>query len=78
MHFADIIPSPQFGYGSRTCIGRNLALVEIMNFVAGFVHRYNARFKDAQRPYVVKSQWFSYQADMFLKLEARGLAIAKQ
>ena len=67
----------QFGYGPRVCVGKNLATVEIHKFIADFVHRYNARFINPYRPYVVKSQWFSYQADMFLKLELRD-TVSKQ
>lgn len=68
---ANILPVLQFGYGSRVCVGKNLALVEIHNFVAGFVRRYDAQFTNIHRPYVIKSQWFSYQADMFLDLKLR-------
>ncbi|CAK7236634.1 hypothetical protein SBRCBS47491_009704 [Sporothrix bragantina] len=64
-----------FGYGSRVCIGKNLATVEIHKFIADFVHRYNARFVNPYQPYVVKSQWFSYQADMFLRLELRDTVL---
>ncbi|CAK7218969.1 hypothetical protein SEUCBS140593_003734 [Sporothrix eucalyptigena] len=66
-----------FGYGPRVCVGKNLATVEIYKFIADFVHRYNARFGNPYRPYVVKSQWFSYQADMFLQLELRD-TVSKQ
>ncbi|KAL1887617.1 hypothetical protein Sste5346_010118 [Sporothrix stenoceras] len=66
-----------FGYGPRVCVGKNLATVEIHKFIADFVHRYNACFINPYRPYVVKSQWFSYQADMFLKLELRD-TVSKQ
>ncbi|KAH6980715.1 cytochrome P450 [Ilyonectria sp. MPI-CAGE-AT-0026] len=63
-----------FGYGARTCVGRNLALVEIHKFIADFVRRYDAQFMNKQRPFVVKSQWFSYQADMHLDLRLRKLS----
>ncbi|KAI4596292.1 hypothetical protein KJ359_005421 [Pestalotiopsis sp. 9143b] len=60
-----------FGYGSRTCVGRNLALVEINHFVAEFCQRYDAEFVNKARPFKVVSQWFSYQDDMFVSLKLR-------
>ncbi|KAK9774578.1 putative Cytochrome P450 [Seiridium cardinale] len=65
-----------FGYGSRTCVGRNLALVEINKFVAEFCRRYDASFVNKDRPYRLVSQWFSYQADMYIHLSRRR-SIAK-
>ncbi|KAM5353477.1 hypothetical protein ACJ41O_000127 [Fusarium nematophilum] len=60
-----------FGYGSRTCIGRNLALVEIFKFIADFVRRYDAKFTNERKPFTIKSQWFSVQKDMYLNLKMR-------
>ncbi|KAF2995944.1 hypothetical protein E8E14_000270 [Neopestalotiopsis sp. 37M] len=60
-----------FGYGSRTCVGRNLALVEINHFVAEFCKRYDAEFVNKSRPFKIISQWFSYQDDMFVRLKLR-------
>jgi len=65
-----------FGYGSRTCVGRNLALVELHKFIAEFVHRYDASFVNRDRPFVTKSMWFSYQDDMFLDLKLRDGVVA--
>ncbi|KAH7137049.1 cytochrome P450 [Dactylonectria estremocensis] len=60
-----------FGYGSRTCIGRNLALVEIFKFIADFVRRYDAKFTNELNPFNIKSQWFSVQKDMYISLNMR-------
>ncbi|ETS80078.1 hypothetical protein PFICI_07607 [Pestalotiopsis fici W106-1] len=60
-----------FGYGSRTCVGRNLALVEINHFVAEFCQRYDAEFINKEKPFKIISQWFSYQDDMFVRLKLR-------
>lgn len=68
----------QFGYGARVCLGRHLALLEINKFVAGFVHRYDATFTNRDRPFVTKSQWFSYQADMFLDLKLRDVVAGEK
>jgi len=53
-------------------------MVELHTFTAGFVRRYNATFTNTRRPFVLKSQWFSYQADMFLDLKLRGTVVKQQ
>jgi cytochrome P450 len=65
----------QFGFGARTCIGRNLALVEINNFVAEFCRRYEASFVNKEDPYQVFSQWFSFQDNMLVYLTPRLAAL---
>lgn len=61
-----------FGYGSRTCVGKNLALVEIHKFIAQLLHQFDVELVNKDRPWVTRSQWFSYQADMFVKIKERA------
>ncbi|KAH7161920.1 cytochrome P450 [Dactylonectria macrodidyma] len=64
-----------FGYGSRTGIGRNLALVEIFKLIANFVRRYEAKFTNELNPFNIKSQWFSVQKDMYITLKMRQKSV---
>ncbi|EKG18598.1 Cytochrome P450 [Macrophomina phaseolina MS6] len=61
-----------FGYGSRVCIGKNLALVEIHKFIFEVLHRFDVELLNKERPWIVKSLWFSCQTEMFVKLKARS------
>ncbi|PPJ59849.1 hypothetical protein CBER1_04919 [Cercospora berteroae] len=60
-----------FGYGSRTCIGRNLALVETYRFVVEFCHRYDVAPVNAAVPYRTISQWFVVNKDFNVVLKRR-------
>ncbi|KAH7355744.1 cytochrome P450 [Pyrenochaeta sp. MPI-SDFR-AT-0127] len=62
-----------FGHGSRTCIGRNLALVELHKFVGQFARQFDAEFVNKQTPFKPRSQWFFLQEDMMVKLKERAL-----
>jgi cytochrome P450 len=63
--------SYQFGYGSRTCVGRNLALVEIHAFVGGFVRNFDCELVNKERPCAPRSFWFSLQERLMIKLRTR-------
>jgi cytochrome P450 len=65
--------SAQFGYGSRTCVGRNLALVELHAFVGGFVRHFDCELVDKERPCVPRSFWFCLQEKLMITLRARGV-----
>lgn len=58
--------------GSRSCIGRNLATVELYKYTAAFVRHFDASIVDTERPWVTKSQWFSYQKDFWIDLRLRA------
>ncbi|KAH7048299.1 cytochrome P450, partial [Macrophomina phaseolina] len=60
-----------FGYGSRTCVGKHLALVEIHKFVAQMLHQFDVELVNKERPWVTHSMWFSYQAEMLVKVKER-------
>jgi cytochrome P450 len=61
----------KFGMGSRSCVGRNLALVEVYKYVATLVRHFDASIVNRDRPWVTKSQWFSFQRDFWIDLELR-------
>lgn len=57
--------------GSRSCVGRNLALVEVYKYIASFVLHFDAELVNTKQPWVVKSQWFSFQRDFWIRLTPR-------
>ncbi len=42
--------------GSRSCIGRNLALIEVHKYVAQFFRHFDAEIVNKDQPWVTKSQ----------------------
>ncbi|KAF2963896.1 hypothetical protein GQX73_g9664 [Xylaria multiplex] len=61
-----------FGYGSRTCIGRNLANVEMTKFVAEILTRYDVELLNPAQPWSIFSQWFAEINNMMVRLHKRG------
>ncbi|KAI0906926.1 cytochrome P450 [Ustulina deusta] len=66
-----------FGYGSRTCIGRNLANVETTKFLAEILTRYDVELLNPAQPWSIHSQWFAEIHNMTIRLHKRGDAAAK-
>ncbi|KAI0528457.1 cytochrome P450 [Xylaria digitata] len=60
-----------FGMGSRGCVGRNLATVEMYKYIAQFFRNFDAEFVRPDRPWETKSQWFSFQRDFNVRLARR-------
>lgn len=59
-----------FGGGSRICIGRNLAQLEVYKIVATLIRRYEISLVDADQPWEVTGSWFPRQKGLkcYLKL----------
>ncbi|KAI0468464.1 cytochrome P450 [Xylaria cf. heliscus] len=67
-----------FGYGSRTCIGRNLANVETTKFVAAILTRFDVELLNAAKPWSIHSQWFAEISNMRIRLHRRGERAVKE
>lgn len=67
MNAADL----SFGSGSRICIGRNLALVEVYKIVATLLNRYDIELDDPEREWRVECKWFARQRGLITKLSLR-------
>ena len=61
-----------FGGGSRICLGRHLALVEVYKIVATLVSRYEMELDDPSREWQVRGVWFLRQKGLICKLRRRG------
>ncbi|KAL4802468.1 cytochrome P450 [Aspergillus unguis] len=61
------------GNGPRTCIGRNIAIVEISKFLAQFVRQFDFEFVNKRNPWTVTSAWSAHPHNMHVKLAARQM-----
>lgn len=60
-----------FGAGSRICLGRHLALVEVYKIVATLVSRYEMELEDPNREWQVRGVWFFRQKGLICKIRRR-------
>ncbi|KAF5001839.1 hypothetical protein FDECE_10828 [Fusarium decemcellulare] len=61
-----------FGGGSRICIGRNLALLEVYKVVATLVSRYEISLADPNSKMQIISTWFPRQSGLECKIKKRA------
>ncbi|XRM40663.1 hypothetical protein ABZX51_003975 [Aspergillus tubingensis] len=59
------------GNGPRMCIGRDIALVEMLKFIALMLHTFDIELVDTTRPWRIESFWFAYQHEMYVRLWKR-------
>ncbi|KAJ3538936.1 hypothetical protein NM208_g5689 [Fusarium decemcellulare] len=60
-----------FGYGSRSCIGKNIALVEMSKFVAQFLHQFDAKVVNEACPWKLYTIWMCIQQEMWIRVMER-------
>lgn len=60
--------------GSRSCVGKNLALVELHKFISQFFRRFDASLANPTRPWVTKTQWFAFQRNFWIDIKRRSPA----
>ncbi|KAI2628781.1 cytochrome P450 [Hypoxylon sp. NC1633] len=63
----------QFGMGSRTCIGKNISLLEIYKVVPSLLRRFDIRFKDPSQEWKLVNAWFVKQNNFHAMFEVRDL-----
>ncbi|KAI1496679.1 cytochrome P450 [Biscogniauxia marginata] len=63
----------QFGMGSRTCIGKNISLLEIYKVVPSLLRRFEIRFKDPSQEWKLVNAWFVKQQNFEALFELRDL-----
>ncbi|KAJ3548445.1 hypothetical protein NM208_g992 [Fusarium decemcellulare] len=61
-----------FGGGSRICIGRNIALLEVYKVVATLVSRYEISLADPNSKIKIISSWFPRQSGLECKFKKRA------
>ncbi|RAL13169.1 cytochrome P450 [Aspergillus homomorphus CBS 101889] len=62
-----------FGAGPRTCIGQNIAMIQIYKVVAGFFDKFDVKLANPNRPWKVTGSWVTKQIDMDMIVTPRGL-----
>jgi cytochrome P450 len=61
----------KFGGGSRTCIGRNISLLEITKVVPQIVRNFDVEFEHPGKPMETRCAWFVYpKYNGFFKVRA--------
>lgn len=60
-----------FGAGSRTCLGRNISIIEMTKVVPQILREFEVRLDPPEREWKVTNKWFVQQEDFIVKLERR-------
>jgi cytochrome P450 len=60
-----------FGAGSRTCIGKNISLMEMAKIVPQLLREYKISLADEGRKWETKNMWFVQQSGVVVRLEKR-------
>ncbi|GME33993.1 hypothetical protein G7Y89_g3922 [Neofusicoccum parvum] len=60
-----------FGFGNRTCVGKNLALLELNKMLPTLFRDFDVDICHPDQPWDVITSWFSYQADFFVRMAPR-------
>ncbi|KAM7204895.1 hypothetical protein V8F20_003357 [Naviculisporaceae sp. PSN 640] len=63
----------QFGMGSRTCIGKNISLLEIYKLVPSMLRRFEIQFDDPNREWEICNAWFVKQSNFITRFKLREL-----
>ncbi|KAI1131093.1 cytochrome P450 [Nemania abortiva] len=61
-----------FGMGSRSCVGKHLATVEMYKYTAQFFFNFEAEPARPERMWKIQTQWFSMQEDFPIKISRRS------
>ncbi|KAH6977384.1 cytochrome P450 [Ilyonectria sp. MPI-CAGE-AT-0026] len=68
----------QFGMGSRTCIGKNISLLEIYKVVPSLMRRFDIDFQDPSKEWTIINAWFVKQTNFFVKFNRREIVQAEK
>ncbi|KAK1779694.1 cytochrome P450 [Copromyces sp. CBS 386.78] len=63
----------QFGMGSRTCIGKNISLLEIYKLVPSLLRRFEIEFDDPNREWEIVNAWFVKQNNFITRFKVREI-----
>ncbi|KAH7392006.1 pisatin demethylase [Phaeosphaeria sp. MPI-PUGE-AT-0046c] len=62
----------QFGAGARTCIGKNISLLEIYKLVPSFLRRFEIMLENPDREWTTHNAWFVGQRDFDVRFRPRA------
>lgn len=63
--------STKFGYGSRTCIGKNISIMEMGKLVPAILRNFDLEWVNKDAEWTVKAFWFVRQDGLLFKLRSR-------
>jgi len=63
----------QFGMGARTCIGKNISLLEIYKLVPTFLRRFEVRLENPEKEWKLHNAWFVRQLNFNTTFHRREL-----
>lgn len=61
----------QFGHGARTCIGKNISIMEMGKFVPQMFRHFNITWASQRPEWETHAAWFWKQSGLILRLEKR-------
>ncbi|KAK0733248.1 cytochrome P450-like protein [Lasiosphaeria miniovina] len=65
----------QFGMGSRTCIGKNISLLEIYKLVPSMLRRFEIEFDDPSQEWEIVNAWFVKQSNFTTRFKLRNIVM---
>lgn len=68
----------QFGMGSRTCIGKNISLLEIYKLVPTLLRRFEISFDDPNSEWEIVNAWFVKQHNFVTRFSLRELVMPEK
>ncbi|RDW85523.1 cytochrome P450-4 [Coleophoma crateriformis] len=63
----------QFGMGARTCIGKNISLLEIYKLVPTFLRRFEIQLEDPSQDWKLHNAWFVRQLNFRTTFQRRDM-----
>ncbi|KAF4439012.1 pisatin demethylase cytochrome P450 [Fusarium acutatum] len=60
-----------FGHGSRTCIGKNISLMEMGKLIPQLFRHFDIEWASEQSEWHIHAAWFWKQSDLFVRLKRR-------
>lgn len=61
----------QFGHGSRTCIGKNISLMEMSKLIPQLVEKFDFQLADPKAELESENVWFVKQKNFMVKISER-------
>lgn len=54
----------KFGLGSRTCLGKNISIMEMSKVIPQLIRRFDIRLEDLKKPWKTTNWWLVKQSGM--------------
>lgn len=61
----------QFGYGARTCIGKNISIMEMGKFVPQILRHFELEWASPEPHWKTRAAWFWRQSGILVKFKSR-------